>query len=119
RDESDKEGEMRYDDGRVKLNWRLDWPARWALHGVDVEPYGKEHATKGGSYDTGAEFVRVVFGAEPPVPLAYDTVNLVGDNKKMSSSLGNLVTPAEALEIMPPEILRFFVLRCLPRCVLY
>src|SRR6266571_115678 len=91
RDKTGKEGEMRYDDGRVKLNWRLDWPARWALHGVDVEPYGKEHATKGGSYDTGAEFVRVVFDAEPPVPLAYDTINLVGDTKKMSSSLGNLV----------------------------
>jgi lysyl-tRNA synthetase class 1 len=113
------EGEMRYDDGRVKLNWRLDWPARWALHDVRVEPYGKEHATKGGSYDTGAGFVREVFGAEPPLPLPYDTINLVGDNKKMSSSLGNLVTPAQALEIMPPEILRFFVLKSLPKRVLY
>ncbi len=117
--EDGSEGEVGYTDGRVKLNWRLDWPARWALWGVQVEPYGKEHATKGGSYDTGAEFVKAVFGAEPPVPLSYDTVNLAGDNKKMSSSLGNLVTPAEALEIMPPEILRFFVLRSLPKKVLY
>jgi lysyl-tRNA synthetase class 1 len=113
------EGEMRYDDGRVKLNWRLDWPARWALHGVRVEPFGKEHGTKGGSYDTGAEIVRQVFGAEPPLPLTYDTINLLGDNKKMSSSLGNLVTPAQALEIMPPEILRYFVLKSLPKRILY
>jgi len=118
-DQNGQEGEVSYADGRVKLNWRLDWPARWALWGVQVEPYGKEHATKGGSYDTGAEFVRAVFDAEAPFPLPYDTINLVGDNKKMSSSLGNLVTPAEALEIMPPEILRYFVYRNLPKRVLY
>lgn len=118
-DAEGKEGEVSYTGGRVKLNWRLDWPARWALWGVQVEPYGKEHATKGGSYDTGAEFAKVVYGVEPPFPLPYDTINLVGDNKKMSSSLGNLVTPAQALEIMPPEILRYFVYRSLPKRVLY
>lgn len=112
-------GEVSYTDGRVKLNWRLDWPARWALWGVDVEPYGKEHATKGGSYDTGVEFVSQVFGAHAPFPVPYDTINLLGDNKKMSSSLGNLITPAQALEIMPPEILRYFVFRNLPKRVLY
>lgn len=119
RDNDGAEGDLSYAGGRVKLNWRLDWPARWALHGVRVEPFGKEHSTKGGSYDTGAAFVRQVFSGEPPLPLAYDTINMIGDNKKMSSSLGNLITPAEALEIMPPEILRFFVLRSLPKRVLY
>ncbi|HSH31482.1 MAG TPA: lysine--tRNA ligase [Candidatus Saccharimonadales bacterium] len=119
RDQAGQPGELDYTAGRVKLNWRLDWPARWAQYGVQVEPYGREHATKGGSYDTGVEFVRRVFGAEPPYPLPYDTINLVGDTKKMSSSLGNLVTPAEALEIMPPEILRYFVLRSLPKRILY
>jgi lysyl-tRNA synthetase, class I len=112
-------GEMPYNDGRVKLNWRLDWPARWALHRVRVEPFGKEHGTKGGSYETGAAFIREVFKVEPPLPLTYDTINLLGDNKKMSSSLGNLVTPAQALEIMPPEILRFFVLKSLPKRIVY
>lgn len=118
-DEQGNEGEVSYTDGRVKLNWRLDWPARWALWGVQVEPYGKEHATKGGSYDTGAEFVKDVFKAQPPFPLAYDTINLVGDTKKMSSSLGNLVTPAQALEIMPAEIIRYLVYRNLPKRVVY
>jgi lysyl-tRNA synthetase class 1 len=37
----------------------------------------------------------------------------------MSSSLGNLVTPAQALEIMPAEILRYFVLRSLPKRVIF
>ena len=39
--------------GEVTLYWRIDWPARWALLVVDVEGFGKEHATRGGSYDTG------------------------------------------------------------------
>lgn len=118
-DENGKEGSVSYTDGSVKLNWRLDWPARWALWGVQVEPYGKEHATKGGSYDTGAEFVKEVFDFQPPFPLSYDTINLVGDNKKMSSSLGNLITPAQALEIMPPEIVRYLIFRNLPKKVIY
>lgn len=111
-------GGIDYTKGEVKLNWRLDWPARWALWNVDVEPYGKEHATKGGSYDTGAEFVRQVFGQAAPYPLPYDTINLKGDNKKMSSSLGNVVTPQQALEMMPAEVLRYFVLRSKPSRIL-
>ncbi len=118
-DQDGAEGELSYTDGRVKLNWRLDWPARWALHGVMVEPFGKEHATKGGSYDTGVEFVKQVFDGVAPFPVPYDTINLLGDNKKMSSSLGNLITPAQALEIMPPEILRYFVLKSRPAKVVY
>ena len=40
-----------YDDGRAKLNWRLDWPARWAELGVMVEPFSlQEHGAAGGSY---------------------------------------------------------------------
>lgn len=31
-----------YDKGAVKLNWRIDWPARWWLLGVHAEPFGRE-----------------------------------------------------------------------------
>jgi len=49
-------------EGAGKLTWRVDWPARWMALGVTVEPFGKDHATRGGSYDTGARIVREVFG---------------------------------------------------------
>ena len=42
----------------------VDWPARWAMLGVSVEPFGKDHATRGGSYDTGARIART-FATEP------------------------------------------------------
>lgn len=106
----------RYDDGHVKLNWRLDWPARWAVLGVMVEPFSaQEHGAAGSSYDTGVQFAKEIFGITPPIPGArYANIHLLGETTKMSSSKGNLVTPAEALEIMPPEVLRYFVVRSKP-----
>jgi len=104
--------------GEVKLDWRIDWPARWALLGVHAEGFGKEHATKGGSYDTGAMIAREIFGVEPPVAVPFNPINLKGDTRKMSSSLGNLVTIHDALQFIPPEILRYFVFKSLPTKVL-
>jgi lysyl-tRNA synthetase, class I len=110
-----------YDQGKAKLNWRLDWPARWAELGVMVEPFSaQEHGAAGGSYDTGAQFASEVFGINPPIPgVQYANIHLVGDTKKMSSSKGNLITPKQALEIMPPEILRYFIVRSRPDRTLY
>jgi len=72
-----------YDKGEVKLYWRLDWPARWWLLGVDVEPFGRDHATKGGSYDTGAGLMKQVFKDKPPFPVPYEFINRTGQTKKM------------------------------------
>lgn len=103
-----------YDDGHVTLAWRVDWPARWAMIGVHAEPFGRDHATKGGSYDTGARIVREVFGAEPPLPVPYNFINRVGETKKMSKSAGNVITAKELLTILPPEIVWYFLLRSSP-----
>jgi lysyl-tRNA synthetase class 1 len=112
---------LSYTDGRAKLNWRLDWPARWRELGVQVEPFSyQEHGAAGSSYDTGKEFSRRVFNYPAPYPGAqYGNIHLIGDTKKMSSSKGNLITPREALQIMPPEILRYFVVRSRPEKTLY
>jgi len=113
--------ELDYSLGQVKLNWRLDWPARWQVLGVRVEPFSaQEHGAAGGSYDTGVAFSRAVFGFEPPIPgVRYANIHMLGDTKKMSSSKGNLITPAEALAIMPPEVLRYFVIRSRPDRTLF
>lgn len=108
-----------YDKGDVKLDWRIDWPARWWLLGVDVEPFGRDHATKGGSYDTGADICRKVFASQPPIPVPYQFINRAGETKKMSKSAGDTVTISELLEILPPEVIRFFVLRYSPEKTLF
>ncbi len=110
-----------YTKGEVKLNWRLDWPARWQVLGVMVEPFSaQEHGAAGSSYDTGVRFSSEVFGYDAPIPgVRYANIHMLGDTKKMSSSKGNLVTPGEALAIMPPEVLRYFVVRSRPERTLY
>lgn len=107
-------GELDYTKGRVKLDWRLDWPARWHMYSVDVEPFGRDHATKGGSYDTGKELVKQIYKGIAPIPVPYEFINSVGETKKMSKSAGNVITLADALDVMPAEILRYFIIRNKP-----
>lgn len=96
--------------GGGKLVWRIDWPARWAMLGVTVEPFGKDHATRGGSYDTGIRLAREIFGVEPPFPIAYEWIRLKGQGD-MSSSRGNVLSIGRMLEVVPPEVLRYLVIR--------
>ncbi len=109
-----KEYDASIDKGEVKLDWRCDWPARWQIYGVQVEGFGREHATKGGSYDTGKMIIEQVYGGKAPVAVPYEFINLKGETKKMSSSVGNLVTITDALKIIPPEILRYFTFKSRP-----
>jgi lysyl-tRNA synthetase class 1 len=105
------EGEAHYDTGEVKLDWRLDWPARWWMLKVDVEPFGRDHSSAGSSYDTGAQLMKDVFNAPAPLPVPYDFINMVGDTKKMSASKGTGLSALESAQIMPAEVMRYFVLR--------
>lgn len=118
----DNEGQTQtigYADGLVKLNWRIDWPARWVLLGVFVEPFGRDHATKGGSYDTGAVIVKDVFDTEPPYPIPYHFINRSGETKKMSKSGGDTITAAQLLAVLPPEIVWYFMLKLAPEKQLF
>ncbi|HVX58882.1 MAG TPA: lysine--tRNA ligase [Candidatus Saccharimonadales bacterium] len=118
-DKDDKEQSVKYDAGLVKLDWRLDWPARWWLLGVNVEPFGRDHATKGGSYDTGKALMDKVFKAPAPRPVPYEFINRAGDTKKMSASKGNGIDFSEVVRVLPPEVVRYFVFRSSPDKTLY
>lgn len=96
-----------------KLTWRVDWPARWHALGVTVEPFGKDHASRGGSYDTGKRIVREVFGGEPPYPIPYEWIALQGQGD-MSSSKGNLVSIFNLTQTIPPEVVRYMIFRVKP-----
>src|SRR5262245_9875323 len=99
--------------GGGKLTWRVDWPARWARIPVTIEPFGKDHATRGGSYDTGALICREVFKSPPPFPVTYEWISFkgMGDMKK---SKGNVLSVHRMLEVLPPEVLRYLVVKTRP-----
>ncbi|MEM3514882.1 MAG: lysine--tRNA ligase [Candidatus Hadarchaeum sp.] len=106
------EGEADYTSGGAKLTWRVEWPARWRLLGVTCEPFGKDHAVRGGSYDTGKLIAERVFNYEAPYPIPYEWVSMKG--KKLSSSKGVVFTLKQWLEIAEPEVLRYFIFRSKP-----
>jgi lysyl-tRNA synthetase class 1 len=87
-----------------KLPWRFEWPAQWKVLGVDFEPFGKDHAE--GSWPSGVDIARNVVGVEPPVGMVYEWFTLDGD--ALSSSEGNVVTVEEVLELLEPEVFRYF-----------
>lgn len=91
----------------IKLDWRTDWPMRWAFEGVDFEPGGKDHSSQGGSYDTAKNIVSEVWDKKPPQYLQYDFVMIKGDGAKMASSKGNVISISEALEVYSPQIIRW------------
>jgi lysyl-tRNA synthetase class 1 len=93
-------------DGRAKLVWRIEWAARWAFLKATCEPFGKEHAASGGSWDTGKDIVKL-FGRESPIPVVYEHFQVEGG--KMSKSKGNVITVPIMLEIMRPQELRFWM----------
>ena len=111
-DSDGKSGKSHIGTDQGKLPWRLDWPAKWNFHGVTCEPFGKDHAASGGSYSTGRLLVEIL-GSKAPHPVPYEWIQLKGMGP-MSSSANITVGPLEALEIVPPEILRYLIARNKP-----
>jgi lysyl-tRNA synthetase class 1 len=95
--------------GMGKLPWRVEWAAKWHRFKVTCEPFGKDHAVAGGSYDTSSIICREVFGWEPPVAVVYEFFTLNG--AKISSSKGNVITLHQWLDISEPEVLRHFMFK--------
>lgn len=99
--------------GGGKLVWRVDWPARWPIFNVTIEPFGKDHATAGGSYDTGKRISEEIYGYPAPFPIVYEWIHLKGVGA-MHSSTGIVITIQEMLDVVPPEVLRYLIIRNKP-----
>ncbi|MPY52415.1 lysine--tRNA ligase [Streptomyces acidicola] len=97
---------------RGKLVWKVDWPMRWAYEGVVFEPSGVDHSSPGSSFQVGGQIVGI-FGGKQPIGPMYAFVGISG-MAKMSSSRGGVPTPADALKIMEPQLLRWLYARRRP-----
>lgn len=102
------EGHGKMADLRLKLSWRVDWPAKWAVFKVSCEPAGKDHCVKDGAYDMGLEICSRIFGYRGPLRVSYEWLTL-GEHA-MKTHKGITFTPMEWLKIAPPEPLRFMIL---------
>jgi lysyl-tRNA synthetase class 1 len=106
-------GKMPPFDGNGKLPWKLEWCAKWKTFPVTIEGAGQDHSTKGGSREVAAACLRDIFGQKPPLNCPYEFF-LVG-GAKMSSSKGVGVSARGMTDFLPPEILRFLMIRTPPK----
>ncbi|WP_068425122.1 lysine--tRNA ligase [Piscicoccus intestinalis] len=100
-------------DFHGKLVWKVDWPMRWAYEGVDFEPSGVDHQSPGSSFVVGGQLVQEIFGGRQPIGPMYAFVGIAG-MAKMSSSKGGVPTPADALVLLEPPVLRWLYVRRRP-----
>jgi lysyl-tRNA synthetase class 1 len=99
--------------GRAKLPWNLHWVAKWRHFGVTIEGAGKDLSTKGGSRDRADALARQVFGFEPPRNVPYEFLLIGG--RKMKSSAGTGAAADVVVELLPPQLVRFLMLRLRPK----
>lgn len=99
--------------GVGKLPWRVDWPARWQMLKVTYEPFGKDHATTGGARQTGEKIVEEIFHFPAPAYTVYEFILLKGKGA-MHSSKGTGLSAGQMLQMTPPEVLRFLIMKNQP-----
>lgn len=95
--------------GGAKLPWKVEWPAKWKVYRTDIEGAGKDHNAAGGSRDIARAIATEILKIKEPHNIVYEHF-LVG-GKKMSSSKGLGVSARDMFEILPPQVLRYLILR--------
>jgi lysyl-tRNA synthetase class 1 len=103
-DEDGRDVTLPVTGGRVKLQWKPDFGARWAALDVDFEMYGKDHATNTPIYDR----ICAILGGRPPEHFVYELF-LDEQGRKISKSTGNGLTIDEWLTYASPESLGLFM----------
>lgn len=91
--------------GNGKLPWKVDWAAHWKVLGVTIELAGKDHGSKGGSFDISTTILKEVFKGQDLYKKAYEFLLIGG--KKMSSSKGIGLKAHDLVNILPAELARF------------
>ena len=99
------EGEARIADGNGKLMWKVEFAARWAAFDIRFEAYGKELTDSVKINDWVAEHV---LKYPPPYHARYELFQ-DKSGRKISKSVGNLLTPADWLKYASPASLRLLM----------
>jgi lysyl-tRNA synthetase class 1 len=99
------EGDSKISEGNGKLMWKVEFAARWAAFDIRFEAYGKELTDSVKINDWVAE---KVLGYPPPYHARYELFQ-DKSGRKISKSVGNLVTPIDWLEFASPQSLRLLM----------
>lgn len=98
------EKEVPVTGGNCKLQWKIDFGARWYSLDVDYEIYGKDHQPNERIYRRVCE----ILGGVPPVNFTYEMF-LSDTGEKISKSKGNGISVEDWLKYAPAESMSLFM----------
>lgn len=104
--------------GKGKLTWRLEWLAIWYVLNIHFEPFGKDHATPGGSRDSCIEVLETVLQHRGPFGFWNEWVGYSEgqtDHGDMTSSGFIGFTPSKWLKYADAEVLKYIYLKTPPK----
>ena len=104
KDEDGTLTEIPVTDGNCKMQWKVDWAARWVAIGVDYEMSGKDLID---SVKLSSKICKIL-GGTPPDGFNYELF-LDEEGKKISKSKGNGISVDEWLKYAPQESLANFM----------
>lgn len=104
KDENGIEKEVPVTGGNCKLQWKVDFGARWYSFDVDYEIYGKDHLPNEPIYRK----ICQILGGKPPVNFTYEMF-LSEDGAKISKSSGNGISVDDWLKYAPAESLALYM----------
>lgn len=90
--------------GNCKLQWKVDFGARWYSFDVDYEIYGKDHLPNEPIYRK----ICQILGGKPPVNFTYEMF-LSEDGAKISKSTGNGIAVEDWLKYAPSQSLALYM----------
>lgn len=100
-------------NGNGKMPYKVETPSKWFMFGTSVELAGKDHYTKGGTFDVAKNIAREIFKINPAYGFGYE--HFLCGGKKMSSSKGIGASISQISKILPAEILKFLMVRNRPQ----
>ena len=98
------EKEIPVTGGNCKLQWKVDFGARWYSFGVDYEIYGKDHLPNEPIYRK----ICQILGGKPPINFTYEMF-LSADGAKISKSSGNGISVEDWLKYAPSESMALYM----------
>jgi len=103
-DRNGTEKEVPVTGGNCKLQWKVDFGARWYTLDVDYEIYGKDHGPNEKIYRRICE----ILGGVPPVNFTYEMF-LSDTGEKISKSKGNGISVEDWLKYAPQESMALYM----------
>jgi lysyl-tRNA synthetase class 1 len=100
-------GETSYFNANGKLAWKVEFAARWCALGIVFEAHGKDILD---SVRVNDEICRRILNWEPPLHFVYEMF-LDKGGKKISKSIGNVLSPQIWFRYATPESLILLMLR--------